>query len=165
MTLGAVQPGAMKVMTVGKDSSGAITAGAVCVPDTSTAPDSYKIAPASASVPGPFVVCVNRDAAATDTAFSAAFPGTSVTVKAQGTIEVGKEVQCSASVSGSVAAFVASTIGGTYAQAEAQAAQLDRLRVVGRYICHDNGVEMSGKTPATAAADGDAIIIMLGGVA
>ena len=165
MTLGSMQPGAGHgVITVGKDSSNAISVGAVVVPDTATAPDSYKIAPAAASVTGPFGVCVNRAAAAADTSFAMALPGSLVSVKAQGVIEVGKEVQCSATVAGSVMAFVAATVGGTYAQAEVIAAQTDRLRVVGRYICHDNGLEMQGKTPATAAADTDTIIILLGGV-
>ena len=165
MTLGSLQPGAGHgVITVGKDAVNAISVGAVVVPDTSTAPDAYKIAPASATVLGPFGVCVNKAAAAADTAFAMALPGSLVAVKAQGAIEVGKEVQCSASVAGSVAVFAQSTISASPTQPEVQNARDDRLRVVGRYICHDTGVEMSGKTPATAAADGDTIIILLGGL-
>jgi len=163
LTLGSIQPGHQQVWTVGKDAVNAISVGAVCVPDTATTPDSYKIAPAAAPVPGPFVVCINRAAAAADTAFAAAFPGSVVTVKAQGAIEVGKEVQCSATVAGSVAAFVATTLTGAYVQADQIAAQTDRLRVVGRYLGHEN--ELTGKVPATAAADGETnVVIRLGGV-
>jgi hypothetical protein len=145
MTLGSVQPGA-EVWTVGKDATNPISIGAVCVPDTATTPDSYKIAPAADGQAGPFVVCVNKAAAATDTAFAAAFPGSFVTVKAQGAIEVAKPVYTSATVAGSVSATA-----GTNA-------------VVGRYIGHEN--EITGKTPATAAADGETnIVIRLGGTA
>ena len=164
MTLGSVFPDAnMKVLTVGKSTSAAITKGAVCVVDTATAPDSYKIAPASAGNLGPFVVCVNKDAAAADASFSAAFPGTMVTVTAQGAFEVGKEVQCSSSVAGAVTVFAGSTVSATPTQAEVQNIRDDRLRVVGRYIGHE--AEMDGKTPATAAADGETnVVIIIGGV-
>lgn len=163
MTLGSVFAGErMKVLTVAKDAVNAITKGSVCVPDTSITPNGYKKAPAAASVPGPFVICVNRDAAASDTAFAAAFPGTMVTVTAQGAIQPGKEVQASASVAGAVTVFVASTVA-TPTAAEVIAAQTDRLRVVGRYIGHE--AELDGKTPATAAADGETnIVIVIGGV-
>lgn len=145
MTLGSVQPGA-EVWTVGKDGTNAIPLGAVCVPDTATTPDSYKLAPAADGQTGPYVVCVNRAAAAADTAFSAAFPGSFVTVKGQGVIEVGKPVYTSATVAGSISATV-----GTNA-------------VVGRYIGHEN--EITGKVPATAAADGETnLVIRLGGTA
>jgi hypothetical protein len=162
MTLGSVfANGSQIVLTVGKDAVNAIPKGSVCIVDTSTTPFSYKLAPASAGNKGPFVVCVNKDALAADTAFAAAFPGTLVAVKAQGAIPVGSEVQASATAAGSVAAFVASTVGATFAQAEVQAAQADRLRVVGRYIGHEN--EMAGNAPATPAADGDSIVIRIGG--
>lgn len=162
MTLGSALPGAT-VITVGKDGTNAISVGAVCVPDTATAPDSYKIAPASAGVAGPFGVCVNRAAATTDTAFAMAMPGSLVVVKAQGVIEVGKEVQCSASVAGAVAAYAATAQTGSYVQADVTAGTNDFHRIVGRYIAHE--AEMTGKTPATAAADGETnIVISLGGV-
>ena len=142
MTLGSVQPGA-EVWTVGKDGTNPISLGALCVRDTATTPDSYKIAPAAAGALGPFVVCVNKAAAATDTAFSAAFPGSFVTVKGQGAIEVGSEVFASATVAGSVAG------AGTGDPC-------------GRYMGHEN--ELTGKTPGTAAADGETnLIIRLGG--
>lgn len=147
MTLGSVQPGAV-VWSVGKDATNPISVGAVCVRDTATAPDSYKIAPAGVNT-GPFVVCVNKAAAATDTSFAAAFPGSFVTVKAQGAIEVGAPVYTSTTVAGSVSA----TASGD---------------VVGRYMGHDvtgtTSVELTGKTPGTAAADGETnCIIFLGG--
>lgn len=167
MTLGSVQPGA-QVITVGKDGTNAIAVGSVCVPDTATTPDSYKIAPASAGNKGPFVVCVNKAAAAADRAFAAALPGSLVTVTADGAIEAGMEVQCSSSTAGQVVAFVAATIAATPTQANVQDAQADRLRVVGRYMGKEN--ELTGKVPgqayggSSAAADGDLIIIRLGGV-
>lgn len=95
MTLGSVQPGA-EVWSVGKDGTNAISIGAVCVRDTATSPDSYKLAPAGVNT-GPFGVCVNKAAAAADTAFAMAFPDSLVTVKAQGVIEVGAPVYSSTS--------------------------------------------------------------------
>lgn len=164
MTLGSVQPANMRVLTVGKNNSAAIKAGDVCCPDTATNPDSYKTAPASAGVTGPFVVCVNKDVATTTTSFAAAFPGSMVTVTADGAIEPGTEVECSSSTAGQVVAFTPTTVGTTFVQANVAAAQSDRLRVVGRYIGHED--EITGKTPATAAADGEAdVVIIIGGVA
>lgn len=165
MTLGSVfADGHAVVLTVGKDGTNPITAGSVCVRDTASTPKSYKQAPASAGNLGPFVVCVNRDAAATDRAFAAAFPGSLVTVKAQGAIDIGQEVQCSSSVSGAVAAFALTTLTGAYVQADQIAAQNDRLRVVGRYIGHENEMQGAGTTgPGSAAADGDLIVIRIGG--
>lgn len=143
MTLGSVQPGA-EVWTVGKDGTNAIPIGALCVPDTATTPDSYKLAPASAGVLGPFGVCVNKAAAAADTAFAMAFPNSIVTVKAQGAIEPGALVYPSSTVAGSVSA-TAGTQG-----------------VAGRYIGHES--EITGKVPGTAAADGETnVVIRLGG--
>ena len=141
MTLGSVQPGGI-VWSVGKDGTNAIAIGAVCVRDTATAPDSYKLAPAGVNT-GPFGVCVNKAAAATDTSFAMAFPGSFVTVKGQGVIEVGAAVYSSTSVAGSVSA----TASGD---------------VVGRYMGHEN--ELTGKVPGTAAADAETnLIIFLGG--
>ena len=143
MTLGSVQPGA-EVWTVGKDGTNAIPIGALCVPDTATTPDSYKLAPASAGVLGPFGVCVNKPAAAADTAFAMAFPNSIVTVKAQGAIEPGALVYPSSTVAGSVSA-TAGTQG-----------------IAGRYLGHEN--ELTGKAPGTAAADGETnVVIRLGG--
>lgn len=143
MTLGSVFAGDTQlVLTVGKDAVTPIPVGAVCVRDTGITPNGYKAAAAAAGVTGPFVVCVNKAATAADTAFAAAFPGTLVTVKAQGVIQPGAEVYASASVAGAVAA------AGTG----------DKC---GRYIAHES--EMTGKVPATAAADGDPIVIRIGG--
>lgn len=144
MTLGSVQPGHQQVWTVGKDGTNPISVGALCVRDTATAPDSYKIAPAAAGNTGPFCVCVNRAAAAADTAFAAAFPSSMVTVKGQGVIEVGAPVYSSATVAGAVAA------AGTG-------------DICGRYMGHET--ELTGKVPGTAAADGETnLVIRLGGV-
>lgn len=163
MTLGSVWPGGnMTVLSVGKAINAAIALGGVCVPDTGTSPDSYKIAPASAGNLGPFVVCVNKAAATTDPSFAAAFPGTIVAVKADGAIEVGKEVQCSSSTAGEVVVFAASDVTSSPTETTIEAALNDRLRVVGRYLGHEN--EITGKVPATAAADGDVILIKLGGI-
>lgn len=143
MTLGSVQPSAHTAISAGKDSANPIPVGAICVRDTATAPDSWKVAPAAAGNLGPFVVCVNRAAAATDTAFTAVLPGALVTVKGQGAIEVGAEVYSSASAAGAVAA------AGTG----------DKC---GRYLGHEN--ELTGKIPGTASADGETnLIIRLGG--
>lgn len=144
MTLGSVQPGA-EVWTVGKDATNPISIGALCIRDTATTPDSYKQATAAAALTGPFVVCVNKAAAAADTAFAAAFPNSFVTVKAQGVIEPGGPVYASATVAGSVAGAGTGDIAG-------------------RYVGHES--EITGKIPATAAADGETnIVIRLGGVA
>ena len=163
MTLGSLQPGNQKVWSVGKAINAAISVGAVCVPDTGTNPDSYKIAPASAGNTGPFVVCVNKAAATTDPSFAAAFPGSVVTVKADGAIEPGMEVQCSSATAGEVVVFAASDVTSSPTETTIETALKDRQRVVGRYLGHEN--ELTGKVPATAAADGDLIVINLGGLA
>ena len=145
MTLGSVQPGHQQVWSVGKDAVNAISVGAICIPDTATAPDSYKISPAAAGILGPFGFCVNKAAAASDTSFAMALPGSMVTVKAQGVIEVGAIVYPSATVAGSVSATA-----GTQ-------------NPCGLYMGHEN--ELTGKVPGTAAADGETnIVIRLGGV-
>lgn len=145
MTLGSVQPGHQQVWSVAKDAVNAIPAGSLCIPDTGITPNGYKISTAGAGVLGPFVVCVNKAAAAADTAFAAAFPGTMVTVKAQGVIQPGAIVYPSATVAGSVSATA-----GTQ-------------NPCGRYMGHES--ELTGKTPGTAAADGETnIVIRLGGV-
>lgn len=131
------------VITVAKDAVNPIAVGSICVRDTAITPQGYKQAPAAAGATGPFVVCVNKAASAAETAFAAAFPGTLVTVKAQGAIQVGAEVYASATVAGAVAA------AGTG----------DKC---GRYMGHEG--ELTGKLPGTAAADGETnCIIRLGG--
>src|SRR6266496_2766728 len=162
MTLGAViADGNQKVLTVAKDGTNAISLGALCIRDTASTPKGYKQCPATTLQTGPFVVCVNRAAAIADRTFAAAFPGTMVVVKAQGAIQVGAEVQNSATVSGAVAAFAATTQTGAYVQADVQAGTADFHRIVGRYIAHEN--EMTGAAPATDAADTDNIVIVIGG--
>ena len=146
MTLGSVQPGSGNVISVGKDATNPISIGALVVPDTATTPDSYKISPAAAGVLGPFGVCVNKAAAATDTSFAMALPGTLCTVKGQGAIEPGAIIYPSSTVAGSVSA-AAGTQG-----------------VAGRYIGHEN--EITGKAPGTASIDGETnLVIRLGGAA
>jgi hypothetical protein len=107
------------------------------------------LAPAAAGILGPFCVCVNKAAAAADTAFAAAFPNSFVTVKAQGAIEPGALVYPSSTVAGSVSAS-AGTQG-----------------ICGRYIGHENeitGKLLGGGSGATAAADGETnVVIRLGG--
>lgn len=142
MTLGSLQPGHQSVITVGKDGTNPINAGDLCVRDTVVSPNGYKKAPAAAGGTGPFVVCVNRNAAASDTAFAAAMPGSFVTVKAQGVINPGSPVYASATVAGAVAGAGTGDIAG-------------------RAIGHEN--EMTGKAPGTPAADGDLYVIRLGG--
>jgi len=143
MTLGSVQPGHQTVITVAKDATNPISIGALCVRDTVVSPNGYKIAPAAAGGTGPFAVCVNKAAAASETAFAAALPGTFVTVKGQGVIPPGSPIYASATVAGSVAA------AGTG-------------DVAGRYIGHEN--EITGKLPGTSSADGETnLVIRLGG--
>ena len=162
MTLGSVQPGMGRVLTVKKNATDAIAAGSVCVIDTALTADGWKIAPASAGNKGPFVVAVNKDAAATDAKFAAAFPGTAVTVTADGAIEPGAEVQCSSSTAGQIVVFAGSSVASTPTQADVQNVQGDRLRVVGRYLGHED--ELTGGSPATAAADGESdCVIVIGG--
>lgn len=145
MTLGSVfANNVMTVLTVAKDGVNPIAVGAVCVRDTAITPQGYKTAPAAAGDLGPFVVCVNRAASASDTAFAAAFPGTLVTVKGQGAIQVGAPVFASATVAGSVAG------AGTG-------------DACGRYIGHES--EMTGKVPGTPAVDGETnLVIRIGGL-
>lgn len=146
MTLGSVWPGSGNVITAGKDATNAIPIGALTVPDTATTPDSQKTAPAAAGVLGPFGVCVNKAAAATETSFAMALPGTLCTVKGEGVIEVGAIIYPSATVAGSISA-TAGTQG-----------------VAGRYLGHEN--ELNGKVPGTAAANGETnLVIRLGGAA
>lgn len=142
MTLGSVQPGHQTVLSVAKDAVNPINVGDLCVRDTGITPNGYKRAPAAAGGLGPFAVCVNKNALAADTAFSAAFPGTFVTVKAQGVIAPGAPVYASATVAGAVAAAGTGDIAG-------------------RYLGHEN--ELTGKIPGTSAADGDLIVIRIGG--
>jgi hypothetical protein len=161
MTLGSViADGNQKVLTVGKDGTNPISVGALCIRDTAASPKGYKQCPATTLQVGPFVVCVNKAAVAADRTFAAAFPGTTVVMKAQGAIQVGAEVQNSATVSGAVMAFAGSAVA-TPTAAEVLAVQADRLRVVGRYLGHEN--EMTGGAPATDAADTDLVVIRLGG--
>lgn len=143
MTLGSVQPGGdMSVIVAGKDGTNPIPVGALVVRDTAASPKGYKTSPAAAAGTGPFGVCVNRAATAADRAFSMALPGTLVTVKAQGVIDVGSAVYQSVTVAGSVAGAGTGDIAG-------------------RYIGHEN--EMTGALPGSAAADGELIVIRLGG--
>lgn len=167
MTLGSViANGTELVLTVGKDGTNAIPVGAVCIRDGASSPKSYKLCPATTLQVGPFVVCVNKAAAIADRTFAAAFPGTLVVVKAQGAIDVGAEVQNSATVAGSVMAWVATTQTASYVQADVIAGINDMRRIVGRYIGHENemvGASATSPGPASAAADGDNIVIRLGG--
>lgn len=144
MTLGSVfANNVMTVLSVAKDAVNAIPVGALCVRDTAITPQGYKVAPAAAGGTGPFVVCVNRAATAADTAFAAAFPGTLVTVKGQGAIQVGGPVYASATVAGAVAGAGTGDIAG-------------------RYLGHEN--ELTGKAPGTPAVDGETnLVIRLGG--
>lgn len=163
MTLGAViADGNQKVLTVAKDGTNAISVGALCIRDTAPTPKGYKQCPATTLQVAPFVVCVNKAAAIADRTFAAAFPGTMVVMKAQGAIQVGAEVQNSATVSGAVMAYVPTTQTGSYVQADVTAGTNDFHRVVGRYIAHEN--EMTGALPGTDAADTDLVVIVLGGV-
>lgn len=145
MTLGSVFANSSEtVLSVAKDAVNPISVGALCVRDTAITPQGYKIAPAAAGGTGPFVVCVNRAATSADTAFAAAFPGTLVTVKAQGAIQVGAPVYASATVAGAVAG------AGTG-------------DICGRYLGHEG--ELTGKLPGTPAVDGETnCVIRLGGV-
>lgn len=144
MTLGSVFAGDTQlVLTVAKDAVNPIPVGALCVRDTAITPQGYKTAAAAVGVVGPFVICVNKAAAASDTAFAAAFPGTLASVKGQGAIQVGAPVYASATVAGAIAG------AGTG-------------DVAGRYLGHEN--EMTGKVPGTPAADGETnLVIRLGG--
>lgn len=142
MTLGSMQPGNQQVWSVAKDAVNPIALGALCVRDTAITPNGYKTAPAAAGGLGPFVVCVNKNALAAETSFAAAFPDTMVAVKAQGVINPGAPVYASATVAGSVAG------AGTG-------------DICGRYMGHEN--ELTGKLPGTSAADGDIVVIRLGG--
>lgn len=143
MTLGSVfANNVMTVLTVAKDGVNPIPVGALCVRDTAITPQGYKVAPAAAGGTGPFVVCVNKAATAADTAFAAAFPGSLVTVKGQGAIQVGSPVYASATVAGAVAGAGTGDIAG-------------------RYIGHES--EINGKQPGTPAVDGETnLVIRLG---
>ena len=101
-----------------------------------------------------------KDRLAADT-YALVFTKGIICVKADGAIKSGKYVMPSGSTAGEVVEYVAATIGATPGQSDVQAARDDWKRVVGRYIGKpgENGI---GELP-TDAADGDLILIYIGG--
>lgn len=136
LIMGSVEPFHHRAKKVNKGTSAGITRGHVCIQDTATTPDSWKTATAGVTA-GPFVICINADAATADTHFTACVSG-EVTVKADGAIEPGKYVMSSAATAGEVVVW-----DGTNASAK-----------VGVYLGD------KGNNAVEAAADGDVIRII-----
>jgi hypothetical protein len=77
-----------------------ITRGDICVKDTATTPDSYKVNAAGAAISGPFYICT-QNAASAETKVSLAVGGMWL-VLGDDTIEPGDQVMLSTSTAGHV---------------------------------------------------------------
>jgi len=135
---------------VGKKTTGAVARGDLMVPDTSTAPDSWKVAPASASQTGPFAVAM-QDAASADTEVHLAQGGV-IALTADGTIEINKLVQNATSTAGQVIQFV------SYTGTTGSEAAIDFNHVVGECL---GFADNFWTTAPTAPVDGDLAAIKL----
>lgn len=118
--------------TYNKAGTFAVNRGDILVKDTSTAPDSWKIATAGASIVGPFVMAL--EAAASAALVFRGVEGGYWCVKADGTIEIGDEVQMSTATNAITVTFVQSTVSGSPTQTEVQNVRDDRKRVVGKCL-------------------------------
>jgi len=136
--------------------TGILTRGDLLVPDTSTAPDSWKISPASAAVLGPFAVCHATTTSAA-TLVSVAKGGTQC-LTADGTIEIGKYVQAASATAGQVIAFAATDVTATPVEAGIESAAGDALRIVG--TCEGFADNYNTGTP-TAPVDGDLVAVKM----
>lgn len=114
---------------------------------------------ASSGDVGPFGVAVKSKAAA-DPDLPILTEGT-VIVRADGAIKRGAYVIPSTSTDGEVVEYAASSAGGTPSQSDVNAAGSNWNTVVGRYIGKPG--EVGPGELATDAADGDLILIRLGG--
>jgi len=135
---------------VGKKTTGAVARGDLMVPDTSTAPDSWKVAPASASQTGPFAVAM-QDAASADTEVHLAQGGV-IALTADGTIEINKLVQNATSTAGQVIQFV------SYTGTTGSEAAIDFNHVVGECL---GFADNWATTAPTAPVDGDLAAIKM----
>jgi len=122
--------------------------------------DRYDIAATTATA-GEFGVCTHTNLDG-DAEFGAMIGGGTVVVTADGAIDPYADVMPSGATAGEVIAYVKSTIGGTYAQAEVQAARDEHDLIIGKYIGKE-GEGDGGLTGSalTAAQDGDKIKIAL----
>lgn len=143
MPLGNVEPFNLSIKKVNKATNAQIALGKICVRNEALTPDGWKVAGADAA--GPFCVAVNDLADTTDAYFAAAFAPAEVIVEAGAAIQPGSAVKSDAD-GNAVAADTTSTSPD------------DALTIVGRYL----GKE--GDSLSTAAADGNAIRIKLGGL-
>jgi len=135
---------------VGKKTTGAIARGSLCVPDTGTAPDSWKIAPASAGSTGPFAVAM-QDAASADTEIHLAQGGV-IALTADGTIEINKLAVAASATAGQVIQYTA------YAGTTAAEAAIDYNSIVGECL---GFADNFWTTAPTAPVDGDLAAIKM----
>jgi hypothetical protein len=141
----------------GTKGTGIITRGDVCVPDTSTAPDGWKIAPAAAGGLGPFAVCM-RTTTSAQTNIELAQGGT-IALKAGGTIEINKLVYTDSGTAGKVIVYADSTVTVTTPTgAQIVAVGADFNRVVGECL---GFVGTQGTIVATAPVDGDLVAVKM----
>jgi hypothetical protein len=140
----------------GKKTTGVLTRGNLLVPDTSTAPDSWKISPAAAQVTGPFAMCMTTTLSA-DTEVSV-IQGGIVALVADGTIEIGKECMPATATAGQVIVMAATTVTTTPTGAEVSSAGKDYSRVVG--ICLGFADNYNTSAP-TAPVDGDLVAVLM----
>jgi hypothetical protein len=150
---GGYEPGAY-ILQLQKASSGAITRGVVV--DVNTSTNVWRTAPTTGSA-GKYGVCT-KTAADGDLVVDVCLKGV-VYLTADGVIQPGRRVQVSATTAGQVIQFADATVGGTYAEAEVEAAGANWNRSVGTYLGHVD--ENDGKFPPTASADGEVIRVLL----
>lgn len=135
-------------------TTGILTRGDLLVPDTGTSPDSVKISPASATVAGPFSVCMETTTSAA-TVVSIATGGVQC-LTADGTIEIGKWVQPASATAGQVIAFAATDVTATPVEAGIESAAADWSRVVGKCLGFADNYNTSAPT---APVDGDLVAV------
>lgn len=138
-----------------KKGAAAIAMGDVLQEDTTT--NTFRTAPATAGIAGPFAVAI-KSALAADTIVAAGIRGIFY-LTADGTINPGRYVTPSATTAGRVVQYVPAT-GTTPTGAEVTAAAIDTQRIVGLYLGKVD--ENDGKTAPSAATAGDIIRVRFG---
>jgi hypothetical protein len=152
--LGGYEPTDYLMLRENKNNA-IVTIGQVCDTDSNGL---WRVCPTT-GFSGPYGVATKSKLAA-DADLSILTEGT-IVVRADGAIKPGKYVSPSGTTTGEVIAYVPATIGGTPGQSDVQAARDDWKSVIGRYVGKPG--EVGPGELATDAADGDLIIIRLGG--
>ena len=150
---GGYEPGAY-ILQLQKASSGAIARGVVV--DLNTSTNVWRTAPTTGSS-AKYGVCT-KTAADGELVVDVCLKGV-VYLTADGVIEPGRKVQVSGTTAGQIVQYADATVGGTYAEAEVEAAGLNFARIVGTYLGHVD--ENDGKYPPTVTADGDIARVLL----